>query len=194
MITKEIMKGRHGAGVLMMDAGRLEKRQQAGIQTGTHLPDSLLPQDMAPEERQRLQRTLKPDALLRIRHAGGRPDTIVVVEVKYCKDARRDEQEARAEAQHAKLLDVLRQAGHDATQTTILLGVGGTIYKNTPEDLAELGVDRDRAARLLENLSMYAVNQMHSIVCMKRAKESGVRTPGQHYSGKKGKKRKWGET
>jgi ribonuclease HI len=182
MIAKEVMKGRHGAGMVMMDAGRLEKRRRDGVELATSIPDWMFPAEMPQEERNRLKRTLKPDILLYTKdgdgqeQAGATRQGIVarLVEVKYCKDTDRTGQEERAENQHEELKGILVNAGYTVQQHTILLGVGGTIYKETPGDLEALGLKKPRARRLMERLSSYALEKMQAIVHMRRAKETEV--------------------
>lgn len=191
MITKEIMRGRHGAALLMMDAGRLEKRKRDGIDLATSIPSHLLPNTISEEERRQLTRTLKPDVLLRGKRKGkrtrdgtqqeGEEEKVVrIVEVKYCNDTDRSRQESRAAQQHARLVELLEQAGQSVEQHTILLGVGGTIYKDTLLHLKALGVDKDRAVKLLEKLSAYAVTQMRNIVHTRRGLETAkLKSTGQ---------------
>jgi hypothetical protein len=182
MITKEIKKGRHGAGLEMMDAGRLEKRKRDGVDVSTSIPDWLFPADTPQEEKDKLKRKLKPDILLLTRDGdrqrqnkrAERGTVVRLVEVKYCKDTDRTGQQEKAEVQHEELKRILEEAGHEVKQHTILLGVGGTVYKETPEDLEALGVARLRARRLMERLSNYAVGKMQTIVQMKRARETEV--------------------
>jgi hypothetical protein len=178
MIVKELALGRFGAGVFMMDAGRKEKREAEGIQAHTSIPQHILPSHLRDAARRKLLRTLKPDALVRIKEKvddGGTRDVYVVLEVKYCKDTNCAEQESRAVAQHARLLELIKAAGHAARQETVLLGVGGTIYKDTLEQLDRLGLARHQAKRLTERLSEYAVLQMQRIIHTRRALETVAR-------------------
>ena len=180
MIAKETMKGRHGTGMVMMDAGRLEKRMRDGVELATSIPDWMFPASLPQQERNRLKKTLKPDILLYTKEGGGkrrrdsrRKGTVArLVEVKYCKDTDKSGQEERAENQHAELKGLLEEAGYEVHQHTILLGVGGTIFKETPGDLEALGLAKPRALRLMERLSKYAVETMQTIIHMKRAKET----------------------
>jgi hypothetical protein len=200
MITKEIIMGRHGKGLIMMDAGKLEKRKRDGVNVAYSIPEKYFPKSMSGKEKARMSRTLKPDVLIkinpggrkRLRKAGEPMSTVRIVEVKYCKDTDRSKQEARAEGQHEKLAGLIRETGREVQQHTILLGVGGTIYSDTMQHLTELGVDKERAVKLLKKLSKYAVDQMHKIVKTRRAMESEAlkasgKQPQWKPKGKKGK-------
>ena len=48
------------------------------------------------------------------------------------------------------------------------------MYSDTLQHLTDLGVDKERAVKLLKKLSRYAVDQMHKIVKTRRAMESEV--------------------
>jgi hypothetical protein len=69
------------------------------------------------------------------------------------------------------MVALLRRAGHEVSVHVILLGVGGTIYQNTPDTPDKLGIRGPSAAALMRKLSMYAVNQMHVIIQARRARE-----------------------
>jgi hypothetical protein len=190
LITKEIMRGRHGAALLMMDAGRLEKRKRDGVDLATSIPTDLLPGNVSQAELKKLTRTLKPDILLKTKQRAKRtgddpkPKTkgpvVRIVEVKYCKDTDKTKQEERASEQHARLTALLKQNKQEVQQHTILLGVGGTIYKDTLNHLKALGIDKDRAVKLVERLSAYAVTQMRNIIHTRRALEAAkLKSTGQ---------------
>ena len=184
------MRGRHGAALLMMDAGRLEKRKRDGVDLATSIPTDLLPGTMSQAELKKLTRTLKPDILLktkqRTKRARDNPEpkkigpVVRIVEVKYCKDTDRTKQEERASEQHARLTTLLKQNKQEVQQHTLLLGVGGTIYKDTLNHLKALGIDKDRAVKLVEQLSAYVVTQMRNIIHTRRALEAAkLKSSGQ---------------
>jgi hypothetical protein len=89
-----------------------------------------------------------------------------VVEIKYCKDTKPEDKEARAEKQDKELVSTLCK--HDATTTvkhrTLLLGVGGTIYKEFGQtlcnDLGVRGRPLDTLLRKLHLKSVQAVGDM----------------------------------
>jgi hypothetical protein len=174
-LVKEILKGRLGAGLAMMDAGNAEKRRQAGFSDDLEVsvPAALFPPSVPPEEVDHARRTMKPDAVI----VAGKPNQRIVhlVEVKYCRDTDRSVQEARAGAQHQGLMNLLSADGQTTRLHTILLGVGGTIYKDTQDTLVELGVDKTRAQSALEKVSKYSVQQMHYIIKTRRGMEARAR-------------------
>ena len=174
-MVKALLRGRHGNGVLMMDAGRREKRCEDGIETDTGVPDHLLPQRIPEHERRALRRRLRPDALVYTKGNGKEPGVLHVIEVKYCKDTDRTVQEKRATEQHRELVALLEAAGHKTKLQVITLGVGGTIYKNMKEQLDELGVEGSSATGLMEELSIYAIQQMYAVVQVRRQKEAEAR-------------------
>jgi hypothetical protein len=112
-----------------------------------------------------------------------------VVEIKYCKDTKPEDQEARAEKQHKELVSTLRK--HDATATvkhrTLLLGVGGAIYKEFGQTLSnDLGVrgrPLDTLLRKLHLKSVQAVGDMwkhrrallHNKLGNKKGKTTGIK-------------------
>ena len=58
--------------------------------------------------------------------------------------------------------------------------MGGTIYKDTLSHLNTLGIDKDRAVKLVEQLSAYAVTQMRNIIHTRRALETAkLKSTGQ---------------
>ena len=170
------------AALIMMDAGRLEKRKRDGMDLATSIPTDLLPDTISLEEKRQLARALRPDALLKSKRRAKRKrddpgpkeeyQVVQIVEVKYCKDTDRTRQEERATEQHARLTELLKQGKYKVQQHTILLGVGGTIYKDTLKHLQALVIDKDRAVRLVEQLSTYAVTQMRNIIHTRRALEA----------------------
>ena len=100
------------------------------------------------------------------------------MEVKYCRDTDRGTQEARAAAQHSALAALLAFGGTTVQLHPILLGVGGTVYKDTVGTLEQLGMERKRALALLGDISEYSVQQMHQIVKSRRMMEAQARTGG----------------
>jgi len=177
MITKALLLGKHGNGVVMMDAGSKDKRQEAGIpqRVGHQLPRDLLPDTLSELELKEAQRRLKPDIVLATKRKAGKSRTIHIVEVKYCRDTDKTLQERRAEAQHQELLKLLRTKHRHVKLHTLLVGVGGSVYKAGRDTLIKLGVDRNAAMTFLEKINIYTVNQAQSIISIRRQKEAQVR-------------------
>jgi len=83
-----------------------------------------------------------------------------VVEIKYCRDTRLEDQEARAEQQHAAMQQQLKQ--YDPLSTVeccvLLLGVSGVIFQQTVQRLTDkLGVEGPLLKNLLTQLHHIAV-------------------------------------
>jgi hypothetical protein len=174
-LVKEILKGRLGTGLAMMDAGNDEKRREAGFREdlAVSVPAALFSPSTPPDVVNHARRTMKPDAIV----VTGRPGhkTVHLVEVKYCRDTDRAVQETRAEAQHQELMGLLSADGQTTRLHTILLGVGGTIYRDTLDTLVDLGVDRTKAQATLERVSKYSVQQMYYIIKTRRGMEAKAR-------------------
>jgi hypothetical protein len=87
-----------------------------------------------------------------------------LVEVKYCRDTDRSQQEARAHSQHnapqsSSLLQSLVDARYRPSKVrlhVILLGVGGTVYHSMHTALKQLGVKKTAADRLATKLHVHA--------------------------------------
>ena len=89
------------------------------------------------------------------------------MECKYCQDTQPDSQRQHAEEQHADLLTLLHQSAlidsASGEDIQILVGVGGTVYRDLISQLMKLGLDRVPATKLAETLHLHAVNQAFSI-------------------------------
>ncbi len=170
-----IIKGRHGAGLVQADVGSEEKIVAAGLPyKGTNVPSSLFPASWTEKELKAAQKRLKPDAIVKVKGRGGQ-EVVHIVEVKYCRDTDRSQQEQRAEQQHQELCEAIEGAGHTIKRSTILIGVGGTVYKDTLQTLIDLGVDRKEARQALEEVHLYTVRQVHRVLKIRRLKEAARR-------------------
>ena len=119
---------------------------------------------------------LRPDALLitgpdddQYGHAETYPPAlrnISIIEIKYCMDMDRSNQESKALSQHQKLIDALVTAGHmrcNIHVLPLLVGVSGTIYKDTHAQLMALGVTSHNAEHTLRKLHEYSIHKVDSI-------------------------------
>jgi hypothetical protein len=158
LILRYIIKGSKGGNVVAHDFGRQK--------------DSLDGTDQA-----RLPRTMPGSG-----HTGSRPDLVMVsgnrnaplarrrvdiLEVKYCRDTDPAAQTTRAEAQHTQFVDRLLRKGYHARRIhyhTIVLGVGGTIYKSMYPALRAMGVKRTTAHRLAGKLHQLAAQYTEIIM------------------------------
>jgi len=178
-LARALIKGRHGAKLEMMDGGSQEKREAANIhgQIANCIQARLLPKNMKKEAKKLAQRTMKPDILVTKTNKAG-VEEVHLVEVKYCRDTNRSWQEGKAEDQHKALMKLLTDPKRPTRVVKlhkVLLGVGGTMYKDTRDQLKELGMDKAEIPTFLERLSLYAVRQMHEIICIRRGMEAAVR-------------------
>ena len=90
------------------------------------------------------------------------------MEIKYCRDTDRSQQEARAQLQHnapsttgttCSLVQSLIDAGYRPSKVrlhVILLGVGGTVYHSMHTALHQLGLKKQPADRLAVKLHIHA--------------------------------------
>ena len=99
--------------------------------------------------------------------------SIHLVEIKYCEDARPQNQLNAAKDQHKDLCNILQ--GASITFHIILLGVGGTIYNtHTLKPFKELGLDSQRVNKLASKLHVHSVNFAAKLVRTRRAISSTV--------------------
>ena len=131
----------------------------------------------------------RPDILIAVRgdERADRIDSfhtrkIHIVEIKYCRDTDRSMQSMRAENQHARLCDALIRVGYRPDQVRmhiITLGATGTIYKDTQNTLATLGVDTKAARRqCCTALHRHAVAYIRKILKTKWAQEHAIQQRG----------------
>ena len=107
---------------------------------------------MPAEVKESIRTTSIPDALLYTFNRKKRCREYTLVELKYCRDARPEDQEARAEQQHLQIVQALKT--HDTTATVkhckLMLGVSGAIYQSTIQHLKEdLGIEGSALDNLL---------------------------------------------
>jgi hypothetical protein len=113
-------------------------------------------------------RTRKRDA------AAPPPRKIYLIEVKYGRDAWPERQEENAQDQYTELTQALKsRPGQEVQLHPIVLGVGGTIYKDTATLLKDLGVPHKILTSTLQQLHTHAVNTLHHTIQARRAIEHG---------------------
>ena len=115
----------------------------------------------------------KPDILLTVPAQDAGLPRHVIVEVKTCSDTRFREQLCKAKEQHAGLATALAAGGtHTAEVLPILVGVGGSIYKeHTIDALTKLGVSRNRAREGCAKIHRLMTQKLHAIVVARRQLE-----------------------
>ena len=94
------------------------------------------------------------------------------MEVKYCSDTNHDTKYVQKQAQHALLLEVLRQQGYKVDLTVVTLGTTGTIPTTTFQDLESLGIEYQDVATLLHKLHLNAITHLGHIVYERRRREN----------------------
>eukprot|EP00983_Pelagomonas_calceolata_P125797 1161238-Pelagomonas_calceolata.AAC.3 len=93
-----------------------------------------------------------------------------LIEIKYCKDTRPGHQSEVAQRQHSDLCKLT--SAKVVTLHTILLGVGGTCYReHTLNHLEQLGLDQ-HALKLARSLHAHSVQYAHKLVTTRRAIEN----------------------
>jgi len=112
-----------------------------------------------------------------------RPDKahVHLVEIKYCEDTRPETQLKAAKSQHRELISGLRRKYKRATLHTILLGVGGLIYRAyTDNPLLQLGLDRPSVHALVHKLHARSVQYATKLVQARRGLEFAASASNPH--------------
>ena len=94
------------------------------------------------------------------------------MEIKYCRDTKPEDQEARAIQQHRNLVENLQKydPGANVKHCVLLLGVGGVIYKDVGKQLSEnLGVKGHSLDSLLRRLHFQSVEAVGDMWKHRRA-------------------------
>jgi ribonuclease HI len=172
-----INKGSMGSQIYAADVGR----EELCLQDGTphlhfnHVTQDLIPPPPGASTKERKAHTtmlnrLRPDILLVERN--GARSHIRLVEFKTCIDTRRSDQLEAARTQHAELTKLLLQAGHTVETIPILVGVTGTIFKETTLGALErLGATHTQAQACCRKLHLLMITHLHGIVCTRRRLE-----------------------
>jgi ribonuclease HI len=167
-IVEAIAQGEKGGQLIASDVGWRRRRQQALPEAATtrHIAATALPESIPLRLRRQLVKQSIPDALLYSRNEETGDRRYTIVEIKYCRDTRPEDQQARAAAQHAALKTTIEE--HDpascVTLVPLMLGVGGVIYKSTSTALKEhLGVAGPRLRQLLTTLHYTAVTGLNRV-------------------------------
>jgi hypothetical protein len=125
------------AGVGLNKRRRAEGRTTLGV-TRT-IPASTLPANIPQKVKTQLQKQRIPGAFLYNYNRKTRRREYTVVEVKYCRDTKPEDQETRAVEQHRNLVETIKKYDTEAIvkHCVLLLGVGGVIYENVGKQLSE---------------------------------------------------------
>jgi hypothetical protein len=178
LIFRAIARGRKGGYLTMVDIGSKDKREEDSLQhIEGSIPDWIFPYKVQNNKEQLriLKRKYKPDGLL-IQQPDGPLKTIRtkvhIVEFKYCQDTNHKDQQHRAENQHQELYEMLRAQMYTVEIVTLLIGVGGAIYKDTIENLTKLGVEDRQLQTLLTKMNLMTAKWMDTFRNV-RLKENG---------------------
>jgi hypothetical protein len=96
---------------------------------------------MSTEAKRALSAKHRPDLVLYETHRRPQRHKYTFVEIRYCRDTQPQDQIDRAIAQHAELLQTLKNynaAGNVTVELVVLpLGMAGTIYSGVSQDMKE---------------------------------------------------------
>jgi hypothetical protein len=179
-MLKALLQGGRGADVVMHDIGHSQDEALLHSTVGaahgsfaTRIPPWVYTK----------RRKAAPSAAMKQKWDRYRPDMLLiagadkvpirrreadVVEIKYCRDTDRTQQETRARLQHNaphktdtpdSLIKSLVDAGYRPSKVrlhVILLGVGGTIYHSMHTALKQLGLKKQASDRLAGKLHRHA--------------------------------------
>ena len=113
-------------------------------------------------------RNSRPDAIILRKGADG-TDTISIIEFKYCKDTKPEDQLEKCMTQHSSLIAHLRAAGFKVELVSVLIGHSGTIYtSHTLDNIKQLGISTCHARKCALKMHVDAINHLHSIVKTRR--------------------------
>lgn len=167
-ILKAIADGQLGGALIMSDVGNAKKMAEAGFETR---PATRIPQHILPQIEDTLRNSLRPDGLLVANAGQPIPERkVYIIEVKYAADTDTENQESNANQQHEQLQQIMHQAGYDPdniTRANIILGVGGTIFKDNITTLDKLGVGKRAAEVTLTKVHRHSVKWLHKIFTYK---------------------------
>jgi ribonuclease HI len=185
IILKAILQGGRGADVVMHDIGHSQDDSlpQGGGTAMAHATRTGGFATRIPSWVYTKRRNGIPCAQTKQKWDKFRPDMLLIagtnkvpihkreadlVEVKYCRDTDRSQQEARANLQHngpltpnspSSLVQSLVDAGYRPSKVrlhVILLGVGGTVYHSMHTALKQLGLKQQAVDRLAIKLHVHA--------------------------------------
>jgi ribonuclease HI len=168
IVAKAVSKASRAADMCQADVGNTELMASAGIcNTGHNIPRSLLPDALLAAHNTARNSLSRPDITL------ASHDSITLVELKVCNDTDRSTQLQKAQTQHDTLVKLLK-AANPTTQVRLLpimIGATGTIYTDTKEALALLGLGTSAIEKTLNRLHTCVCQHLHSIVQTRRARE-----------------------
>ena len=175
-IVAAIYKGTRGGELLTADVGLNRRKEKEGIPQQLHLrqkiPRESLPSTMPDTLKEQLAQQSIPDVLLYKYDTETCTRHYTIVELKYCRDTKTADQEARATTQHQQLKRTLLAAdpGAQVLYCTLMLGVSGTIYNNFIRHMTrDLGVTGQLLDTLLRRLHHLAIQNLGKVWRQRRA-------------------------
>ena len=96
--------------------------------------------------------------------SGPRRRKVWLIEGGYTSDTRHLEKLAEKKHQHHKLMDALTLRGFDAKLIIFAFGVGGTIYRQSMEDMRQLGVSTAVITKTLKDIHLHSVTYATNII------------------------------
>ena len=190
IILRGLLQGGRGADVVMHDVGH---SHDTSLSQGTHAANggfaTRIPSWVYTKRRKGTPTTaekqkwdkFRPDILM---IAGSNKIPIQrreadIVEIKYCRDTDRTQQETRAQLQHnaplidnkpESLIQSMVDAGYRPSKIrlhVILLGVGGTVYHSMQTAFMQLGLKKQASDRLAGKLHRHATVYARRIMTTK---------------------------
>ena len=95
-----------------------------------------------------------------------------LIEGDYTSDTRHLEKLAEKQKQHRKLVGASELRRFDVKPITFAFGVGGTIYKQSVEDMRQLGVSSTAIIKTLKEVHLHSVTCATNIVTQRRILDS----------------------
>ena len=171
-------RSRDGGCYMVMDACRTD--ELAGHEAAT----SKVPCFLLPNTPEADRRRMRPD-ILRVSNLPAVPSPgqiteacahkhrhpLQLVEVGFTSDTRWQDKMQEKRGQHEALVAALRAAGWTVNAHVVLVGHCGTVYKTGLTALQDMGVSKQNASALLEDLSIHAVVAAHEIGMARRRLE-----------------------
>jgi ribonuclease HI len=184
-IMTRVLRGRKGAFLIQMDIGSAANCKQDNITNPTprNIPwDSLPPAIQEAYHKRPELKNHRPDGLLY------KPSTLTkaakywIMEIKICRDTEPLDKMDQAKSQHKHLIDTIKTADPKATVTycPLLVGVTGTIYDHTIENLEILGVKDAALRKCIKEIHITAIKYLSTIYRTKRQAEKSKEIKNGH--------------
>ena len=165
LLLRAISKGDLGTDLVMADLGSADKCDTDGAPVLPRCPKELEPFLRKSDG----SNGSRPDAIILHKSEDGIKDTIYIIEFKYCKDTKPEDQLEKCKTQHSTLIDDLKKSGYTVELVPILIGHSGTIYtSHTLNNMKQLGISNYHARKCALKMHVDAINHLHSIVKTRR--------------------------